>query len=118
MRHNKHYLTHRARMTSLTWLKPGAAAPESAMQLVGQMKVLVPLGAFINKQEELARLQREIEKVEKELAKAKSKLANQNFVDRAPRNVVEQERQRVEEFELTMRNLNIQRENVEALPEQ
>ena len=115
MQRNEHYLNLLARMESLTWLKPGETAPESAMQLVGQMKVLVPFGAFINKQEELVRLQREIDKLEKELAKAKSKLANKNFVERAPTDVVEQERQRVREFETALGNLNTQREKVEGL---
>ena len=62
------------------------------MQLVGRMKVLVPLGAFINKQEEIARIKKEIDRVEKELMKAKTKLANQDFVARAPAQVVEQEK--------------------------
>ena len=74
-----------ARTESLRWLAGGRACPESAMQLVGNMKVLIPLGAFINKQEELARIRKEIEKFEKELAKAKAKLANQDFRRPRPR---------------------------------
>jgi len=87
------------------------------MQLVGQMKVLVPLGAFINKQEELARIKKEIERVEKETTKAKAKLANTDFVARAPKQVVEQEQKRVQEFEAALAKLRDQRAQVEALPD-
>ena len=115
MQRNGHYLKQMARTESVHWLPAGEAAPESAMQLVGNMKVLVPLGAFINKQEELARIRKEIEKFEKELAKAKAKLANQDFVARAPAQVVEQEKGRVAEFEAALAKLSAQCAQVEAL---
>ncbi len=112
---NAHYLKQLARTESVNWLTKGETAPESAMQLVGRMKVLIPLGAFINKAEELTRLAKEIEKTEKEIAKAKGKLSNQDFVARAPAHVVEQEKQRVTEFEAALAKLKDQRARVEAL---
>ncbi len=115
MQRNRHYLTSLARMESLTWLGGTDVAPESAMQLVGQLKVLVPLGAFINKHEELARLKNEIERTGKELAKARGKLANSDFVARAPKQVVEQELRRVREFEAILAELQKQRSQVDAL---
>ncbi len=115
MQRNGHYLKQMARTESLRWLTKGEATPESAMQLVGNMKVLIPLGAFINKQEELTRIRKEIEKFEKELAKAKAKLANQDFVARAPAQVVEQEKGRVAEFEAALAKLSAQCSQVEAL---
>ena len=115
MERNGHYLRQLARAESLRWLSKGESAPESAMQLVGRMKVLVPLGAFINKQEEVARIKKEIDRVEKELAKAKAKLANQDFIARAPTQVVEQEKGRVAEFEAALAKLSQQRAQVEAL---
>jgi len=115
MRRNEHYLRLLARMESLTWLTASEPAPESAMQLVGQLKVLVPLGAFINKQDELARLKKEIEKTENEIAKARGKLANSSFVARAPKQVVEQEQKRVQEFETALTILKAQQAKVAAL---
>ncbi|HLD14590.1 MAG TPA: valine--tRNA ligase, partial [Burkholderiales bacterium] len=115
MERHAQYLKQVARAESLRWLGKGESAPESAMQLVGRMKVLVPLGAFINKQEEVARIKKEIDRVEKELVKAKAKLANQDFVARAPAQVVEQEKGRVAEFEAALVKLSQQRAQVEAL---
>ena len=113
---NRRYIAALARTESLTWLKPGEHAPESATALVGHMKVLVPLGALINKQAEIDRLKKEMEKIEKELHKAKAKLANADFVARAPKPVVEQEQRRVRDFEAALAQLGEQRHKVEALP--
>ena len=115
LKRHAHYLKQLARTESVNWFAKGETAPESAMQLVGRMKVLIPLGAFINKAGELARLSKEIEKTEKEIAKAKGKLANQDFVARAPKQVVEQEQKRVREFEAALAKLKDQRARVEAL---
>ncbi len=113
---NRHYLAALARAESLTWLDKGQEAPESATALVGHMKVLVPLGSLINKRAELERLGKEMEKIEKDLSKAKTKLANPDFVARAPKNVVDQENQRVHQFEAALAKLRVQRTKVEALP--
>lgn len=113
---NRPYLSVLARAESITWLDQGQEAPESATALVGQMKVLIPLGSLIDKQAELERLGKEMDKLKKELAKAKTKLANADFVARAPKNVVEQEQSRVQQFETALINLQNQRAKVEALP--
>ncbi len=109
------YLATLARLESIDWLKPGAAVPESAMSLIGQLKVLVPLGSFIDKQAELARLDRELERLRKELSKARAKLDNADFVARAPQAVVAQEQQRVNDFETALAKLSEQRQRVESM---
>jgi valyl-tRNA synthetase len=57
-----------------------------------------------------------MDKLEKEIVKAKGKLANADFVARAPKQVVEQEQQRVKEFETALANLKAQQAKVAALP--
>ncbi len=111
-----HYLVALARAESIVWIEKGQVAPESATALIGHMKLLIPLGSLIDKQAELERLGKEMDKLEKELSKAKTKLANPDFVARAPKNVVEQENQRVQQFETALANLSNQRSKVEALP--
>ena len=80
------------------------------------MKVLIPLGSLIDKLAELERLGKEMQKIEKDLSKAKTKLANPDFVARAPKSVVDQENQRVQQFETALTHLRTQRAKVEALP--
>lgn len=117
LKRNQHYIATLARTESITWLNKGATAPESATVLVGELKVLIPLGSLIDKKAELARLQKEIAKTEKEIVKAKGKLANADFISRAPKNVVEQEQQRVKDFESALTNLATQHAKVAALPD-
>ncbi len=57
---------------------------------------------------EAARLSKEASRLEGEIAKAKAKLGNASFVERAPANVVEQERKRLADFEATLAQLKDQ----------
>ncbi len=104
------------KVVTLRFLAPGQTPPPSAVFLLGDMKVHVPLGALIDKQAELDRLKKEMEKLRKELTKAQNKLASPDFVGRAPAPVVEQEKQRVREFEAALTNLDKQYAKVLALP--
>jgi valyl-tRNA synthetase len=113
---NRATLATLARTESITCLKPGDTAPESATALVGNMQVLVPLGSVINKQAELERLTKEMEKIEKDLQKAVTKLANSEFVARAPKQVVEEVNERVRQFESALTSLRAQHVKVAALP--
>jgi len=116
---NRNYVTTLARITSITWLESGERAPDSAVELIdtAMLKVMIPLGSIINKEEELARLKKEIDRLEKELLKANGKLANADFVARAPAEIVAQEKQRVSEFEAALAKFRSQRAQVEAMPE-
>jgi valyl-tRNA synthetase len=110
------YITALARLESLDWLAASEVPPESATSLVGQMKVLVPLGSLIDKAAEERRLLRERGKLEQNLARARAKLANESFVERAPPEVIEQERRRVNEFEAAVSELDKQLERIRRLP--
>jgi valyl-tRNA synthetase len=50
-------------------------------------------------EEEEKRLLKEIGKIEKDIAFLAGKLKNPNFVDRAPADIVDKERKKLEEFE-------------------
>ncbi|MFY9316034.1 MAG: valine--tRNA ligase [Burkholderiales bacterium] len=64
--------------------------------------------------EEKLRLQKEIARLDGEIAKAKAKLSNAAFVDRAPAQVVEQERARLAGFEATLAKLRPQLDKLAA----
>ena len=59
----------------------------------------VYVAQLINRNEEIARLQKEIDKVEGEIDKIVTKLSNQNFLSRAPEEVVEEQRERQARYE-------------------
>ncbi len=108
------FLKTLARLESITWLD-GAAAPESATALMGEMKLLIPMAGLIDKDAELARLSRELDKLRKDLDKCQGKLDNPSYVERAPAEVVAQERVRVAELQSALTRLDEQATRIRAL---
>jgi valyl-tRNA synthetase len=104
-----------ARLESITWLEPTDPAPESAVALVGELKLLIPMAGLIDKTAELARLGKEIERLRKDLERSEAKLASPTFVERAPADVVEKERTRVAELQAALAKLAEQRGRIAAI---
>jgi valyl-tRNA synthetase len=74
----------------------GDPQPASAKALVGsEIQVLMPLGGLIDVPAETARITKEIGKADKEIAGLEKKLGNQDFLSRAPEEVVAEIRQRL-----------------------
>ena len=102
------YLLKLGRLETITWLAADEPAPESAIAPVGKMKILIPMAGLIDKDAEVARLQKEIQKVKKELPRIENKLNNPSFIDRAPKEVVEKEQTKLEKNRLTLQQLQEQ----------
>jgi valyl-tRNA synthetase len=101
-----------ARIDTLTFAK--AVPPGSAQIVLGETTVALPLAGVIDMGAERIRLAREIEKCKAEIKKIDAKLANQNFVAKAPPEVVEENRERRADFEATMKRLQAALKRVEA----
>jgi valyl-tRNA synthetase len=115
LENNQQFLSKLAKLDSVTWLNQGEEAPMSATALVGDMEILVPMAGLIDKDAELARLNKEAEKLQKELIKVKGKLNNEKFVSKAPEEVVAKEKSRLEEMETTLSKLNQQQQTIAEL---
>jgi valyl-tRNA synthetase len=113
--HARPYLNFLAKTESVDILSDDDDEPESAIALVGEMKILIPLAGLIDKNAELARLQKEIDKLEKETTRLNGKLSNANFVDRAPEAVVQKERDKLTEAESALANLQEQADKIKTL---
>ncbi|MBS3964036.1 MAG: valine--tRNA ligase [Methylomonas sp.] len=112
---SENYLLKLGRLDSITWLNAGDNAPESAIALVGDMKILIPMAGLIDKDAELARLDKEIQRIEKELPRAESKLDNPAFVDKAPAEVIAKEREKLAAMRSTLNSLIEQMARIKAL---
>jgi len=109
------YLRKLGRLEIITWLNPGDNAPESAIALVGDMKILIPMAGLIDKDAELARLDKEIQRIEKELPRIEGKLSNAAFVDKAPPEVIDKEREKLAGLQSSLTNLKEQYAKIKAL---
>ena len=108
-------LLNLAKLSTIHWLESHESAEESATALVGEMRLLIPLAGLIDKDAELARLQKNIDKLDKEHARLTAKLGNSNFVDRAPPAVVDKEREKLQECETALNSLREQAEKISRL---
>ena len=115
LQRNELFLQRLARTESITWLKNSDEAPESAVALVGEMKLLVPMAGLIDKEAELARLAKEIGKLEIEIEKLAGRLGNENFVAKAPAELVEKEKGRLNEMRVSLGQLSEQKAKIERL---
>ena len=89
------YLKGLAKVNEIECMKelPNKDAP---VAIVDNFKLM--LNIEIDKKTELARLQKEIDRLEIEIRKANGKLENKNFIEKAPKEVITQERERLLEF--------------------
>ena len=102
-------LSFLVRPESLTWLGDNAEKPMSATALVGEMKLLVPMAGLIDKEAELARLDKEIDRKQKDRGKTEGKINNPSFVEKAPDEVVQKERDKLQDLDSALEKLNEQR---------
>ncbi|MFS8146861.1 valine--tRNA ligase [Rhizobium sp. BR 249] len=83
-------------------------APKGAAQIVvAEATICLPLGKLIDLSAEKARLEKAIAKMEGEIARINGKLSNEKFVANANPEVVEAERERLEELEGQIASLRI-----------
>lgn len=115
IQNNQSFISTLSRLQNIELLDSNATPPESAITLVGEMKILIPLAGLIDKETELKRLNKEIDKVRKEHDKLASKLQNPSFVEKAPVELVEKEKQRVAELQAALIKLETQAVKIAGL---
>ncbi|MDD5035340.1 MAG: valine--tRNA ligase [Methylococcaceae bacterium] len=103
------------RLESIVWLEVSDQAPESAIALLGELRILIPMKGLIDKDAELARLEKEILRIEKDLPRVEGKLSDPSFTAKAPPQVVEKEQAKLAEMRSGLQQLREQAERIRAL---
>jgi valyl-tRNA synthetase len=88
---------------------PDAGAP---VAVIGTSRLM--LQTDVDPKLERERLGKEVSRLENEIAKSRAKLGNASFVERAPAQVVAQERERLAGFEATLAKVNAQLDKLAA----
>ncbi|MCP5279610.1 MAG: valine--tRNA ligase [Thiobacillus sp.] len=106
------YGPYMAALARLSEVQAFTRLPEgdAPVAVVGDWRVM--LHVEIDREAEIARLDKEIARLEGETRKAQGKLGNASFVDKAPAAVVEQEQQRLADFTATLEKVKAQRQRL------
>ena len=112
---NETYLGRLAKVSGITVLSEEEAPPANLMALCGDLEIRVPMAGVIDIEAELKRLDKEIERQQKEVAKLDGKLSNKAFIERAPADIVEAEKQKKAQAETALTTLSRQRTQIEEL---
>ncbi|TGU70669.1 valine--tRNA ligase [Geomonas terrae] len=115
LKKNEVYVMSLARLSDLA-IGQGIERPaEASLQVAGDVEIIVPLKGLVNVEEEEKRLGKEIAKIEKDIEFLSKKLTNPSFVERAPADVVEKEREKIAEFENKKKLLEESLEKIQRL---
>jgi len=112
---NEQFLCSLAKIERIEVLAADDKGPASASAVVGQLSLLIPMAGLIDKEAELARLDKAIDKLEKEAAKTRGKLNNENFVGKAPEAVIAKEKAKLSDAESTLTKMLEQKTQIAEL---
>ena len=96
---NRQVLLQMANLSSVQVQEEAAPPKASASSVVQGCELFVPLEGVLDLDAELQRLYKQLSKLDKEYNGLQNKLSNQDFVQKAPREVVEKEQSRLEEVQ-------------------
>ena len=108
-------ITALARPENLSWIDNAAEPPPSAIKIVGDLKILVPLAGLIDVAAELERLDKEINKIIKEIDRIQNKLNNEAFVKNAPADIVEKEKMKIQDYLKTKTDFESQKTRIQNI---
>lgn len=77
---------------------PATIGEKTVSQACEICQIYIPLGELVDIEKEKIRLQGELENVEFEISRASGKLSNQKFLEKAPKALVDAEREKLDKF--------------------
>ena len=89
------YIISQARLSGLEIVEAGDRPPQSAVFVMEEIEIYLRLGGILNFQEEMKRLDKAEKKVGAELEKIGKKLSNPQFMEKAPKEIVAKEEERL-----------------------
>lgn len=95
---NKEYIKKLSRVENVFIGEKITRPKNSSVSVVKGNEIYIPLEGLIDIEVEQERLKKEIERIEKLLEGVNKKLTNQNFIQRAPKEVIQKEKEKQKNF--------------------
>jgi len=115
LENTQQYLSMLAKLETIDILVEGEQAPASATALVGEMEIMIPMAGLIDKEAELARLQKAADKLMTEAARTQGKLSNESFVGKAPAQVIDKEKAKLADAQMQLSKIQEQQAAIAKL---
>jgi valyl-tRNA synthetase len=100
------YLKQLARIQSVSELKTEEELKLTATAVVDKLEIFIPLAGLIDLNAEKQRLQKEIDRLNYHSIGLQKKLSNVDFLEKAPENVVKQEKEKLKSFNEKLQKLS------------
>ena len=84
-----------------------------ASNVLDKTEIYIPLGELVDFNKEIIRLKGELDKIESEIQRASGKLSNQGFIGKAPKALVDAEREKLDKFIEMRKKLILNIKNLE-----
>jgi len=112
---HQNLLMNLAKIQSIQVLSHQQTSPMSASSIVDEWEFFIPMSGLIDRDAELARLQKEISKIEKEIETCEKKLSLPAFTDKAPPEVVQKEQEKLDQSKQLLHKRLEHKEMIESL---
>ncbi len=113
---NESFLKRLARAGDLTYFTRREDIPADAVQVqISGGEIFIPLRELVNPEDEIIRLDKEKARLVAEIKRAKEKLSNPGFVNKAPEEVVRQEKMKLEEYQEMLANVEFRIDSLKSM---
>ncbi|MBR5258218.1 MAG: class I tRNA ligase family protein, partial [Clostridia bacterium] len=115
-RQSEGYLYRLASASDVKYLSKNDANPEASVSaMAGGSTLFIPMGELVDVEKELARLSKELEATKAEISRGEGKLSNPGFISKAPAQLVEAEKQKIEKNKALMQTIMERIEELKAI---
>ena len=109
------YIEQLCGLKDIIWAEESAQDIPSSMFTRDNLKVMIPLEGLIDAKEEMQRLNKKISKLIQEKEMLGSKLSNENFIENAPKDLVEAQKDRFSVLSTELENLDFQMNEIKKM---
>ena len=109
------YIEQLCGLKDIIWAEESAQDIPSSMFTRDNLKVMIPLEGLIDAKEEMQRLNKKISKLIQEKEMLGSKLSNKSFVENAPKDLVESQKDRFSVLSKELENLDFQMDEIKKM---